>query len=99
MGAIRRCTVGALIVLASATLVGCTDTPEEPPEPTSVTESPSSAPEPEAEPEPDPELVSGGTAEENLPYFDFVNSTLLTDGNPGGRAIVDNLVTAGFDKP
>lgn len=97
MGAIRRCAVGAVILLASATLVACTDTPAVPaPEPTSVGESPSSAPEPE--PEPDPELVAEGSAEDNLPYFDFVNAKFLADGNPGGRPIIDNLVAAGFDK-
>lgn len=95
MGAIRRCAVGALIVLATATLVACTDTPVEPPSSsTAATESPTATPEPE----PDPELVPAGSAEDNLPYFDFVNSKLLADGNPGGRSIIDNLVAAGFDK-
>src|SRR5690554_980159 len=100
MGAIRRCAVGALIVLASASLVACTGPDADPdPESTSVA-SPSSEPSPEAEPEPepDPELVPDGSAEDNLPYFDFVNEKVLAEGNPGGRPIVDNLVDAGFDK-
>lgn len=100
MAAIRRCAAIVLIVLASATLVACTDTPDEPPDRTSVTESSSSTPEPEPVPEPeaDPGPVPGGTADDNLPYFDFVNAAFLADGNPGGRPIIDNLVAAGFDK-
>ena len=98
MGAIRCCAVGALVVLASAALVACTDAPEEPPGRTSVTESPSSTPGPEPVPEAEPELVPDGTAEDNLPYFDFVNSEYLADADPGGRAIIDNLVAADFDK-
>ncbi|MEX1078854.1 MAG: hypothetical protein WED09_07080 [Homoserinimonas sp.] len=97
MGAIRRYAAGVLIVLASATLIACTDAPEGPPSGhLSTAEPPSSAPEPE--PEPDPELVPEGSAEENLPYFDVANSRFLADGNPGGRSIIDNLADAGFDK-
>lgn len=57
-----------------------------------MTESP--AAEPEA-----PTLLPEGTAEENLPYFDAVNTATL-DANPAadGRAFVDGLVAAGFDK-
>src|SRR5690606_22103690 len=36
--------------------------------------------------------------EENQAYFDFVAGAIAADGNPGGRAIVDGLVAAGFDK-
>lgn len=97
MGALRRCAVSALIVLASATLVACTDAPaDSAPEPASTTEPSSSSPE--TEPEPDPELIPEGSAQDNLPYFDFVNAKFLADGNPGGRPIIDNLVAAGFDK-
>jgi hypothetical protein len=97
MGAIRRCAFGVLVLIASAPLVGCTDSPTDPsPASTSVGETPSSVPD--AEPEVDPELVPEGNADDNLPYFDFVNAAFLADGNPGGRAIIDNLVAAGFDK-
>jgi hypothetical protein len=98
MGVIRRYAVSAVIVLASATLVACTNPPVTPPAPTSTAESPSSAPNVEPTAEADPELVPGGTAEDNLPYFDFVNSEVLTSGNPGGRPIIDNLASAGFDR-
>ncbi|MHA6667767.1 DUF6993 domain-containing protein [Homoserinimonas sp. A447] len=98
MGAIRWSAVGALILLASTTLVACTQAPAEPPEPTSVVETPSTTPGPEPEPEADPELLPGGTAEDNLSYFDFVNAAFLAGGNAGARPIIDNLVAAGFDK-
>ncbi|HEU4808359.1 MAG TPA: hypothetical protein VFT01_08860 [Homoserinimonas sp.] len=98
MGAIRRCAVGALVVVASATLAACTDAPQQSPEPTQVTQPSSVSPAPEPEPEPDPVLDPDGTAEDNLRYFDFVNAKVLTGGNPGGQAIIDNLVAAGFDK-
>jgi len=46
-----------------------------------------------------PQLVSGGTAEENQPYFDSVNKKLFAaQPQAAGRAIIDNLVAAGFDK-
>lgn len=100
MGAIRCCAVGALIVLGAATLVACTGTPSEnpPSETDSTSPSPSSSASADPVPEPDPVLESEGSAEDNLPYFNFVNSKLLENGNPGGRAVIDNLVSAGFDK-
>lgn len=44
-------------------------------------------------------LVSGGTAEQNLPYFDQVNKATLA-AKPGaqGRDFIDALVAAGFAK-
>jgi hypothetical protein len=98
MGLIRRCAVSTVIVLASATLVACTSHPVSPPDPTSTVAPPSSTPDADPAPEAEPELVPEGSAEENRPYFDFVNSAFLADGNPGGRPIIDNLVAAGFDK-
>ncbi len=56
---------------------------------------------PSATPIPDknPELVPGGDAEQNKPYFDFVNQALIaSNSSPLGRDIIDNLVAAGFDK-
>jgi hypothetical protein len=47
----------------------------------------------------EPVLIPEGTATENLPYFDFVNKTLVAAGGPfDGRSWIDNLVTAGFSK-
>ena len=63
------------------------------------TASPSSTAAPTGKPDPDPTLLPGGTALANRDYFDFVNNRLLAvNGNPAGKAIIDNLVAAGFDK-
>jgi len=46
-----------------------------------------------------PVLVPGGTAEENRPLFDAVSSAVVAaDPDADGRALVDALVDAGFDK-
>jgi hypothetical protein len=103
MGAIRRCALGTVTmlsatVLAATLLVACTQAPADTsPQPTS-TKTPTSSQDPDPTPPADPEFVPEGSAEDNLPYFDFVNSAFLSGGNPGGRAIIDNLVAAGFAK-
>ncbi|MGO4535507.1 DUF6993 domain-containing protein [Leifsonia sp. 2MCAF36] len=44
-------------------------------------------------------LVPGGTAEQNLPFFDQVNkATLAANPDAKGRDFIDALVSAGFDK-
>lgn len=44
-------------------------------------------------------FVPGGTAEENLPYFDQVNrATLAAKPDAQGRDFIDALVAAGFAK-
>jgi len=44
-------------------------------------------------------LVPGGTAEENRPLFDAVSSAVVAaDPDAGGRALVDALLGAGFDR-
>jgi hypothetical protein len=44
-------------------------------------------------------LVPGGTAQENLPFFDKVNqATLAANPNAQGRDFIDALVAAGFTK-
>lgn len=97
MRAILRCAACALIVLGAGALVACTGTPSEGPRSQVTTSPPSSASEAPA-PAPDPVLQPEGSAQDNLPYFDFVNSKLLKGGGTGGRTIIDNLVSAGFDK-
>lgn len=43
--------------------------------------------------------VPGGTAQQNLPYFDKVNhATLAANPNAQGRDFIDALVAAGFPK-
>jgi hypothetical protein len=44
-------------------------------------------------------LVPGGTAQQNLPYFDQVNrATLAAKPGAQGRDFIDALVAAGFTK-
>ena len=46
-----------------------------------------------------PQLVPAGTARENLAYFNQINKDFLgSQASAGGRAIIENLVAAGFDK-
>lgn len=96
MGAVRHFTP-VLVLAALLLLVGCTGGSSTP-DPASSSLAPTTGPSPTATPDPDPELIPAGSADDNLPYFDFVNAALLADGNPGGQAVIDNLVAAGFDK-
>ena len=82
--------LGALLAIA-----GCTGAPAPAPAP----EPSSSSPSPSGTPAPDPTFDPAGGAEQNLDYFDFVNARLLgQNGDPDGRTLIDNLVSAGFDK-
>lgn len=88
---------GIVVLTAiTATLAACTGAPVEPTR--APVPAPTQSPSASAEPAPDPVLVPEGSADDNLPYFDFVNSAFLSNGNPGGQPIIDNLVAAGFDK-
>lgn len=54
---------------------------------------------PTASPPAPVELVPGGTAQQNLPYFDKVNrATLAAHPDAKGRDFIDALVAAGFTK-
>ena len=91
---------GALAVLAVlASVVGLTGCGS--PQPVAPTASP--APVASSTPTPTqpaaPHLVPGDTAQENLAYFDSINNALAAAGQQAtGRAIIDSLVAAGFDK-
>lgn len=90
----------AVVVAGSlaATLAGCAPTvePTATPSPTqTVTASPSATPTPTG-----PVFVAGGSAEDNLPLFAQVVQTVAASADKAkGRAYVDALVAAGFDKP
>ncbi|GAA3741074.1 hypothetical protein GCM10022239_16010 [Leifsonia bigeumensis] len=88
-----------VILLVATVLVGCApDRDMTVPMPLPTT-TPSDTAPPTVEPDPDPTMLPGGTALANRKYFDFVNNRLLAvNSNPAGRAIIDNLVAAGFDK-
>ena len=94
-----RGTFAVLAVLATVIgLTGC-GTPQAVAPTSSQAPVGSATPAPAQTPPTAPQLVPEGTAEENLPYFDSVNNALFAAGSQAkGRAIIDSLVAAGFDK-
>ena len=67
------------------------------------TATPSSTASADASPAPTPSAAptyaAGGSADQNLAYFDQVNNRLFaSNGGANGRTIIDNLVAAGFTK-
>lgn len=95
---------GVVTVVSAATLLaGCSSTAAmvPPVAPSAAPPSASASPEsaPESAPAVEPSLDPSGSAEANHAYFDLVNRRLLAERSmPGGRAIIDNLVAAGFDR-
>jgi hypothetical protein len=93
----------ALVVVAGALLTACTSEPAlETPTPT-ASEVSSPAPTASASGSPseaaEPALVRDGTAEENLAIFTaVVEAVWSTPEQVTGRAYIDALVAAGFDK-
>lgn len=88
----RRAGLVFTLLAAAVVLVGCTpDGPAPAPTPTA-----SSTPDATA---PDPELQPSLSAEENLPFFDWINRAVVV-ANPEarGRDFIDALTAAGFDK-
>jgi hypothetical protein len=95
----RRYGKTAALAMAGAALMiglaGCTMGAPAPSESPTATTAPTSEPEAPAAPVLQPDL----SATENLAFFDSVNSAVIAaDGNAGGRAFIDALVAAGFDK-
>ena len=97
----RSRSVALATVLAAAVglvgglaLSGCS--PQSKP---SVTTTSTSTPSASGTPAVEPTLVPGGTAEQNLPFFDKVNrATLAAKPDAQGRDFIDALVAAGFTK-
>jgi hypothetical protein len=87
---------------AALVLTGCT--PSEPTRPSasstpSATVTPSATPNTTPTPAPAPELVPEGSAADNLPLFTAVTAKVWqSSGKVKGRAYIDALVAAGFDK-
>jgi len=80
---------------AAIALAGCTAPADPGPSATAAAPTASAGPESAAP----VALVPGGTAEENLPFFDqVVRSTVGADPETPGRTVVDALVAAGFSK-
>jgi hypothetical protein len=92
----------AAALAVTASLSACTPGAAQPePKPTTSAEPTASA-EPTDAPETpsaEPTLDTNGSALQNQDYFDSVNERLLKEEKaPDGRAFIDNLVEAGFDK-
>lgn len=86
----------AAVIAAALLLAGCT-APAAPEQPSASSSAQSSSEAPQA-----PEaaaLVPGGTAEENLPYFEqVVDAVVAADAEAPGTSVVDALVAGGFAK-
>ena len=94
----RRALLAPPVILLALVLVGCSPvapaSPAASPKPTSA-----SAPALTATPAPAPSYRPDGTAASNKAFFDAVNTKLFSaNGGANGRAIIDSLVVAGFDK-
>lgn len=88
---------GVLSLIAVLGLAGCVPEPATP-APSETSTAASTAP---ASPEPPaaPALVADGDADANLPYFSqVVGGVWGSEDRAAGRAYVDALVSAGFDK-
>ncbi len=84
--------IGAAVLLLAFALSGCTASAA--PEPTPTRTGPVAN-----TPEPEPTLLPRGSAEQNHEYFDHVNLELIESATElDGRALVENLVGAGFAK-
>lgn len=92
---VRGTAAAAALVVAALLLAGCTA--GEPAPGPSETAAASSTPTPT--PTPDPELVVGGTAGQNRPYFEFILTNLLERSErPTSATILNSLAAAGFDR-
>lgn len=81
----------AALVLA---LSACGPTPSTPSPTTGEPENPTGSPAPEA-----PAIVADGTAADNLPIFAAVTAQVwASDQRGSGRAYIDALIAAGFDR-
>ncbi len=94
-----RIAVVALLAGSSCGLAACTPGVAPSPSPTrTATAAPAATDEPAATPD-TPVLHPDGTAEENLPLFAEVTAGVWAQtGSSSGRAYIDALVDAGFDK-
>ncbi|WP_345802753.1 hypothetical protein AAIB33_06595 [Microbacterium sp. AZCO] len=99
----RIAGAGGALLIAAMVLAACsvpspgsapsTDTSTQTSLPSGTTETPSTTPSAA------PVLVPGGSASDNLPYFaSIVASVWAGPDQASGRAYIDALVAAGFDK-
>lgn len=94
----RAVRLAAFVLAAAAGAVGlaaCTPSPEPNTTPSVTAQATATTPAPA----PAPTLVPGGSAEDNLPLFASVVSAVWAGPDQvSGRAYVDALAAAGFDK-
>ena len=91
----RRARICAAVAVAAVlALTGCTPAPA-PVAPTSAAPTPVATETPPAA----PALVADGTAADNLPYFQTIVAAVWAGPEQvSGRAYIDALTAAGFDK-
>jgi hypothetical protein len=83
------------IALSLTVVTGCIASDTTPPAPTAASPDPTSSPAPPA----GPVLVADGSASDNLPLFTSVTAAVwASEARESGRAYIDALVAAGFDK-
>lgn len=98
-GALGLLGASAIVVLAACTPVAPTPTQSGTSTATAPGPTSSGSPSSVATETPAPALVPEGTAADNLPYFAAVTASVwATDARVSGRAYIDALVAAGFDK-
>lgn len=95
-----RAIIAGLALASALALTGCTATGPGPAPTAGATGAPRPVPSTIAPPgNVEPVLRPELSAAENLAYFDFVNRDVIAaDSSPGGRAFIDALVAAGFDR-
>ena len=99
----RRIVVASVALAAAVMLTGCVAQPEPPaPAPTQASPRPSASPQPSSSPlspAEEGEPAEPGSAEEAKSRFDAALQTLIAaTPDPNGRAVIDALAGAGFDK-
>ena len=102
MPAVRRHLLALLVLVCSVSLAGCVPTAPDTLNGTSTpsaSSTPSAAVIPKNTTAPAPSFLSGGSAEANRSWFDAANTKLIgANSEANGRAIIDSLVAAGFDR-
>lgn len=100
MGRPRLAGALVAVTVVGLALVGCTPNEQTPMPVPGPSTSSSASPKPEVVEAPiAPTMLPGGTVLANHDFFDYVNKKLFAgNSKPGGKAIIDNLVKAGFDK-
>lgn len=92
----RRRAIPALVLAALVGLTACTPEAESTADPEPTASESSQALEPATDA---PVLVPDGTAGDNLAFFDtIVDQVWTSSGSSSGRAYIDALAAAGFDK-